>query len=519
MRRLAALWGALLGAALAAVLYAGWKVASFPFPPFDLFDWVSRRLPGPLLTGAIDAMVRLLRAVDLGRTDTAAKMVEQTMAVLLWIVLSAVAALLVQAATGGGRRAALVPGLLAGAVLGVGALAIRAGLGHPVGGAVLGSVFVVAACEVWGAALGRTLDLLHAPSVERLGRRRFLIRLGGATAAITVVGATVGALTGGGERPRGRRWSAGNRLPNASDPVAPAPGTRPEFTPLERHYRIDINTMAPKVDGETWRLSVRGLVERPQELTLAALRSLPPTHQFVTLSCISNPVGGDLIGTTRWTGVSLQELLPRLALLPSATHLEIRGADGFHEVVPLATIRSDPRVMLAYAWDGVPLTVGHGFPLRIYIPDLYGMKQPKWITSLEAVERPRDGYWVVRGWDRTARMRATSVIDSVAVEAATRGEDGRVLVPVGGFAHAGARGISKVEVQMDDGPWQEARLRHPISPTTWTIWRADLSFTPGAHRLTVRCVDGQGEAQSIDRRPPHPSGASGLHGKEGTLPA
>jgi hypothetical protein len=301
--------------------------------------------------------------------------------------------------------------------------------------------------------------------------------------------------------------------------MAPVPGTRPEFTPLERHYRIDINTMAPKVDGETWRLAVRGLVEKPQELTLAALRSLPPTHQFVTLSCISNPVGGDLIGTTRWTGVSLQELLPRLALLPEATHLEIRGADGFHEVVPLATIRSDPRVMLAYAWDGVPLTVGHGFPLRVYIPDLYGMKQPKWITSLEAVERPRDGYWVVRGWDRTARMKATSVIDTVAVEAATRGADGRVLVPVGGIAHAGARGISKVEVQMDDGPWQEARLRHPISPTTWTVWRADVPFTPGAHHLTVRCVDGQGTAQSIDRRPPHPSGASGLHGKEATLPA
>src|SRR6185436_18929086 len=316
--------------------------------------------------------------------------------------------------------------------------------------------------------------LLQAPTVERLGRRRFLVRLGGATAAITVAGATVGALAAGRERPRGRRWSASHPLPNAADPVVPAPGTRPELTSLERHYRIDINTMAPSVDGETWRLAVRGLVERPQELTLAALRALRPTDQFVTLSCISNPVGGDLIGTTRWTGVSLQELLPHLGLLPGATHLEIRGADGFHEVVPLATIRSDPRVMLAYAWDGLPLTVGHGFPLRIYIPDLYGMKQPKWITSLEAVDRPRDGYWVVRGWDRTARMKSTSVIDTVAVEAATRGSDGALVVPVGGIAHAGARGIQRVEVQLDGGRWQEARLRHPISPTTWTIWRVDL---------------------------------------------
>ena len=515
MRRLAALWGALLSAALAAVLYAGWKMGSFPVPPFDLFDWVSRRIPGPLLTGGIDSMVHVLRAVNLGRTDTAAKMVEQTLAVVLFLVLGTLAALLLQALTGNGRRSALVPGLIAGAVAGVGGLAVRASLGHPLG---VGSVFIVAACEAWGAALGRVLDQLAAPAVERLGRRRFLIRLGGATAAITVAGATVGALAGGRERPRGTRWSAGHPLPNAADPVAPAPGTRPELTPLERHYRIDINTMAPQVDGATWRLAVRGLVEHPQELTLPALRSLPATHQFVTLSCISNPVGGDLIGTTRWTGVSLQELLPRLGLLPSATHLEIRGADGFHEVVPLATIRSDPRLMLAYAWDGVPLTVGHGFPLRIYIPDLYGMKQPKWITSLEAVDRPRDGYWVVRGWDRTARMKSTSVIDTVGVNAASRGADGRLVVPVGGIAHAGARGIQGVEVQMDDGPWQEARLRRPISTTTWTLWRADLPFTSGEHRLTVRCVDGSGEAQSLERRPPHPSGAGGLHSKAATLP-
>ena len=484
MRRLTAFWGSLLSAALTAVLYAGWKLASFPFPPFDLFDWVARRIPGPLLTRGIDTMVHVLRAVNLGRTDTAAKMVEQTLAVILWILLGTIAALLVHAAARGGRRSALVPGLVAGAVLGVAALCIRVSLGHPLGSALLGSVCVVAACEAWGAAVGRVVDLLHAPTVERLGRRRFLIRLGGATAAITVAGATVGALTAGRERPRGRRWSA-----------------------------------APSVDGGTWRLAVRGLVEQPLELTLAAIRALPATHQFVTLSCISNPVGGDLIGTTRWTGVSLKELLPRLGLLPAATHLEIRGADGFHEVVPLATIRSDPRVMLAYAWDGVPLTVGHGFPLRIYIPDLYGMKQPKWITSLEAVDRPRDGYWVVRGWDRTARMKSTSVIDTVAVDAATRAPDGAMVVPVGGIAHAGARGIQRVEVQLDEGPWQEARLRQPISPTTWTLWRVDLPITAGTHHLTVRCVDGQGAAQILDRRPPHPSGASGLHGKDATVPA
>jgi DMSO/TMAO reductase YedYZ molybdopterin-dependent catalytic subunit len=129
-------------------------------------------------------------------------------------------------------------------------------------------------------------------------------------------------------------------------------------------------------------------------------------HQFVTLSCISNPVGGDLTGTTRWTGVSLQRLLPDLRLAPNATHLKIRSADGFYEIVPLEVITSDKRVMLTYAWDGVPLPREHGFPLRIYLPGLYGMKQPKWIESIEATDHWEPGYWVVRGWDKVARMKA-----------------------------------------------------------------------------------------------------------------
>ena len=146
--------------------------------------------------------------------------------------------------------------------------------------------------------------------------------------------------------------------------MKPVPGTRPEFTPLERHYRIDINTIASAIDPEQWRLNIDGLVEKPLALTLDELQRFEPTHQFITLSCISNPVGGDLIGTTRWTGVSLARLLPNLRLQAGATHLKIRAADGFYEVVSLETIRSDERVMLTYAWDGVPLLSEHGFPLK-----------------------------------------------------------------------------------------------------------------------------------------------------------
>src|SRR4029077_6907086 len=338
------------------------------------------------------------------------------------------------------------------------------------------ALWIVAIFLIWGLVLGRasrrfiqatgtvTVSVQEgdeaAASVERIDRRRFLVRLGGATAAITVVGAVVGELAEAKRRKmmstvgtRGR-WSATHALPNAGAAVKPVPGTRPEFTPLERHYRIDINTIPPAVNEEQWRLNITGLVEKPLALTLDELRRYEPMHQFVTLSCISNPVGGDLIGTTRWTGVSLQRLLPDLKLAPSASHLRIRAAARFFEVISLDAIKADPRIMLTYSWDGVPLKREHGYPLRIYIPDLYGMKQPKWIESIEATDHWEPGYWVRRGWNKVAQMHATSVIDTVAVDMTIIGAERNKLVPIGGIAHAGARGISKVEVQMDDGPWE-----------------------------------------------------------------
>lgn len=527
--------GASVTAALVGVLYFGWRVAGLPFVPFDVFDQLTRVLPGRLIAFGIGTMVSVIRALNLGPTAETAKTAEQAMAISSFLVGGVIGALVLFAILRAMRRVnALTLGLMLGIVLGIPATLISLHASQTAStGPSARVAWIVGIFLGWGAILGyvgQRLSEMDATTdsvgmkteadVERIDRRRFLVRLSGSTAAITVFGVVVGELSDARRREalvtarnEPVRWSATQPLPNSAASVKPATGTRPEFTPLERHYRIDINTFPPAVKEEEWRLNITGLVEQPMVLTLEDLQHYEPIHQFITLSCISNPVGGDLIGTTRWTGVSLQRLLPDLKLRPGATHLKIRSADRFFEVVSLDAIKADDRIMLTYAWDGVPLKREHGFPLRIYIPDVYGMKQPKWIESIEATDRWAPGYWVERGWNREAQMHATSVIDTVAVDMNIIDADQRRLVPIGGIAHAGARGISKVEVQVDNGPWEQAALRSPLSQLTWIIWRYDWPFRSGKHTFTVRCYEGTGNPQISTPSPAEPNGATGLHSR------
>jgi len=520
---------AMLTAALIGIFFFAWKAVGLPFVPFDAFDWQTRVLPGRIIAFGIGSMVAVIRVLNLGPTSTTAKTAEQAMAIAEMFITGVVGGFIVFLILRSARRVhGFAVGLALGFVLGLPAVLITlCGSETTSVGPWAGAVWVLAAFVVWGAVLGQseqrligseeTTSAASDGAVRRIDRRRFLVQLGGTTAVITVAGAVVGKLVearrreavmmASGER---RRWSAAHPLPNANAGVQPAPGTRPEFTPLERHYRIDINTIPPKIDERRWWLKVSGLVENPLALTLGQLQSFEPMHQFITLSCISNPVAGDLIGTQRWTGVSLQRLLPDLRLKPGATHLKLRSADQFFEVVSLDAIKGDPRIMLTYAWDGVPLSREHGFPLRIYIPDVHGMKQPKWIESIEALDHWEPGYWLKRGWNNVAQMHATSVIDTVAVDMTVIGADHRKLVPIGGIAHAGARGISKVEVQVDGGPWERADLRTPLSQLSWVIWRYDWPYQPGRHTFTVRCYEGNGTPQIATPSPPEPNGATGL---------
>ena len=449
-----------------------------------------RLLPGAVVTFAIESSVAISRVFGVTNISVAAKIGDQVFAI---------GGLLIAGAVSGAALFALLslsdePARLFGCILGVmiGGLALIAEqrLQRLPPGSIVSGAWVFATFVGWGIAFGWGYDRLRttprklstaedAEDAEvRRFRRTFLVALGRATAGIAAVSTAGGLLAERwGRVVGGRRWSDDHALPNAASGVAPLAGTRAEFTPIEKFYRIDTDTRAPSIDGDRWRLAIGGLVDRALVLTLADLHALEPMHQFATLCCISNPPGGDLISTTRWTGVSLQRLLPRLGLVPSATHLKITSADGFFETIALDTIRADARAMLAYAWDGVALPLEHGFPLRLYVPDLYGMKQPKWIVGIEAISRWEPGYWVSRGWDKEGHVLTIADIDAVV-----RHGD---VAEVGGMAYAGSRGVSKVEVRGDDGQWHEARLREPLSDTTWVMWRVEL---PVSVRYVARAV-------------------------------
>ena len=217
---------------------------------------------------------------------------------------------------------------------------------------------------------------------------------------------------------------------------------------------------------------------------------MPAVTQPITQSCISNPIGGDLISSAYYTGVRLRDVLEELGLQPAATQLALHSADGFYESVEMQDMQ-DPRVLLVYGMNGTTLPVEHGYPLRIYIPNRYGMKQPKWITSMEAIDHDGSGYWVDRGWSAEARPQVISIIDTVAKDSIANGR-----VPVGGIAWAGDRGIKSVEVQVDDGAWGPANLiTPPLGPLTWVQWRYDWPVTPGRHTFRVRATDGKGTLQ------------------------
>ena len=285
--------GALLTAALIAVFYAGWRLADLPFVPFDVFDWTTRVLPGALIEFVIGAMVTAIRVLHLGPTSVAAKIIEQAIGIVNLFITGVVAgAVLFSILRLLNGRYAYVLGFLLGVLAAIPAVLISFFLSKTaVAPPLVGALWILFLFCCWGMAISWAYQRLAAfsaspgpgtdmePYVQRVNRRQFLVRLAGYTATITVSGAMVGLLSERHSRMKLESlmpWSRTHALPNAGTAVKPAPGTRPEYTALERHYRIDINTTPPKIDGMLWRLKIKGLVEKPLSFTLDELRRYEP---------------------------------------------------------------------------------------------------------------------------------------------------------------------------------------------------------------------------------------------------
>ena len=286
-------------------------------------------------------------------------------------------------------------------------------------------------------------------------------------------------------------------------------GVEPFITPAADFYRIDTAFVAPRIDLADWTLNVGGAVGTPLSLTYAQLLDREIIERVLTLCCVSNEVGGGLVGTGRFIGVRLADVLEEAGVQDGGEQIRLESEDGWTCGFPTALALDGRDAMIAVGMNGEPLSVAHGFPARIVVPGLYGyVSATKWVTSIDLVGWDEfDGYWVPRGWSKEGPVKTQSRIDVPGDGALVA--SGRVAVA--GVAWAQHRGIDVVEVKVDDGSWRRARLGDEVSVDAWRQWVFDWDATPGRHRLKVRAIDGSGDVQTAALAPVAPDGATGHH--------
>jgi hypothetical protein len=289
-------------------------------------------------------------------------------------------------------------------------------------------------------------------------------------------------------------------------------GLPPEVTPTHQFYVVSKNPPGfdPVLEEATWQLEVRMQPDKPLILGLAQIKAMPSVRRPHTLECISNEVGGDLISNAYWRGVRLRDVLARAGGVPAkAIKIVFRCADGYTESLPIAEAMH-PDALLVYEMNGDPLPPKHGFPLRLLVPGLFGMKNPKWITKIEAANFDFQGFWERSGWSDQAVVQTTSKFTAPPRVPRPKANE---EVGLGGVAYAGDRGIKTVDVSLDDGKtWQPAQIKPPLGPYTWVLWAALWKPTaPGEYRLKVRARDGTGVVQTAQPSPTLPDGATGYH--------
>ncbi len=292
--------------------------------------------------------------------------------------------------------------------------------------------------------------------------------------------------------------------------VASTPGITPIVVPAENFYRIDTALLVPQVDPATWKLTIKGMVDNELTFTYDELLERAETVEPVTLSCVSNEVGGGLVGNAIWQGIPLAELLDEAGVQPGATQISSRSVDGWDCGFPTEAAYDGRTALVAVAMNGEPLPIEHGFPVRLVVSGLYGyVSATKWLSEIELTTiEDFNGYWIPRGWSKAGPIKTQSRIDTPR-RFATVGVGSPI--PIAGVAWAPNLGITKVEVQVDDGPWLEATLGESLGINAWRQWLVSWTPTAGDHQIRVRATDGSGATQTEQRTAVAPNGASGWH--------
>lgn len=516
---------AAIGIAAGVVVTAGWRllygVEVLTFPPYDLGDLFIRQSPGSVATWAIETLG--------ARAQPAALAGGVLTWIAAWGLLGVIMGRWLDV-----RAMNVAPSILLPAAVGLGWWSddgLSAGrlvwLNVAFGGTLAGSGVLLA---FWLRRMADAQREAASPAsswLEHPGsyQRRELLRQIGLVTILTGAGGPLAGRLLHSAGTVGATTSAGLSLAEAraalASPVAVPPsqtasalpeafqapiGVRQRVTSNDEFYVVDISTRDPNLEELSWALRIHGRVERELLIGWPDLLSLPSVELDGTLMCISYEHDNGLIGTTRWTGVPLRDVLERAGVLDGTLDLICRGSNGYSDSIPLAKAL-DPTTLLAYGMNGTTLPRSHGFPCRLYVPGLYGEKNVKWLQEIELVDQDYLGYWQERGWTDIAIVNTVSIIDTPR---------GTVLrepdaVAIGGIAFAGDRGISAVQVKIDDGDWQDAQLEENDPPLIWQRWRFDWLPDLGSYRLSVRAIDGGGNPQIESERPPHPDGMTGMH--------
>jgi DMSO/TMAO reductase YedYZ molybdopterin-dependent catalytic subunit len=343
-------------------------------------------------------------------------------------------------------------------------------------------------------------------------RRQFLVGSGIAAAA-AVAGTVAGRQLATRRDVTLARGALRFPRPAVAAPPLPAgsdlhiPGLSSFITPNDSFYRVDTALLLPQVDPSTWQLRIHGMVQREVTITFAELLRRPLIEAYVTLTCVSDPVGGPYVGNAKWLGAHLADLIRQARPRAGASQLLCTSVDGFTSGTPLQVVLDGRDALLAVAMNDTALPVAHGFPARMVIPGLYGyVSATKWVTDIEVTTfADATAYWATRGWSQQAPIKTESRIDVPAIGSTLRPGPTQVA----GVAWAQHKGVAAVEVRVDRGPWHEARLAAVPDIDTWRQWVWEWPATPGRHLIEARATDKTGYTQTAVQAQPAPNGASG----------